>query len=464
MDDDTWRRWLRTGRDAVDAWNVPRFDLLHAFLESGRRFRLVLEDGRIDDMECGVDVGMGLGAVEGERTHFFSFAEPGSVLDELARSGEVLGLRPRESEPMEWQDPQERRMPIDRDIDAEPSPEKLRRVREADSTARARDDRIEGVRVRYTEKRRRMAVVDRAGWIRSEPQRYTSLVVEAIAVDGSRRERGHGRLAGYEGEEIFDRQSPAELAREAADRALTSLEAQPVEPGPKDVVIGPGFGGTIFHEACGHGFEADHIYQDVSQYSGRLGESVASEHVTFVDDGSIENQNGAFRFDDEGTPSSRTVLIRDGVMQNVLSDRKYAALLDREPTGNGRRQSFRHPILPRMTNTFIEAGDADPEAIVRETGDGIYAAHIGGGQVDPASGDFIFSITEGYRIENGRLTEPIRGAALVGNGPEVLNRIDAVGDDLELRPGVCGKGQWVPVTVGQPTLRVRDLTVGGEGE
>lgn len=462
MEDGPWTQWQSTARGAVADWNLPRFDLLHAFLEAGERFRLVLEDGRIEDMECGVDVGMGLQAVEGDRTHFFSFSDPESVSGELARSGEVLGLSPREAEPVDWQDPQERRMPVERDIDARPSSRKLERVREADAIARGRDDRIEQVRVRYTEKRRRVAVVDRAGWVRREPQRYTNFVVEAIAVDADRRERGSARHAAYAGEEIFDRRAPDDLAREAVDRALTSLEAEPVDPGPRDVVIGPGFGGTIFHEACGHGFEADHIYQDVSRYSQSMGDQVASENVTFVDDGSIENNNGSFCYDDEGTPSSRTVLIRDGVMQAVLSDRKYARLLERDPTGNGRRQSFRHPILPRMTNTFIEAGDADPEAILRETDGGIYAAHIGGGQVDPASGDFIFSITEGYRIENGRLAEPIRGAALVGNGPDVLKRIDAVGNDLELRPGVCGKGQWVPVTVGQPTLRVRDLTVGGQ--
>lgn len=460
----TRKPWESTARNAVSAWNGPRFDLLHAFLEYGERFHLVLEDGRIEDMECGVDAGMGLQAVEGERTHFFSFSDAESVAEELDRAREVLGAASGEAHPVDWRDPEERRMPVERDVDARPARRKLERVRAADAIARERDDRIEQVRVRYTEKRRRVTVLDREGWIRSEPQCYTNFAVEAIAVDGDRRERGSARHAAYAGEEILDQRPPEDLAREAVGRALTSLEADPVEPGPRDVVIGPGFGGTIFHEACGHGFEADHIYQDVSRYSDSMGEPVATENVTFVDDASIDNGNGSFRYDDEGTPSSRTVLIRDGVMREVLSDRKYARLLDRDPTGNGRRQSFRHPILPRMTNTFIEAGDADPEAILNDTGEGIYAAHIGGGQVDPASGDFIFSITEGYRIENGSLTEPIRGAALVGNGPDVLKRIDAVGDDLELRPGVCGKGQWVPVTVGQPTLRVRDLTVGGQTE
>jgi len=455
-------RWLSIARGAVEDCNVARFDLLQGFVERRERFQIVLEDGRIEDLESGCEVGLGLTAVEGERTHFYCFSDPDSVSEELRRSRDLLGIRPGEAGSISWGDPRERRMPIERPVDARPSESKLTRVRTADRTARDVDDRIEGVRVRYSESLRSIAVVDREGWIHAEPRCHTGFVVSAIAVEAGRRERGYGRLSGYRGEELFDEKSEEELAREAAEQALTALDADPVQPGPTDVVIAPGFGGTIFHEACGHGFEADHIYQDVSRYSDSMGERVAADGVTFVDDASLDNLNGAFRFDDEGTPASRSVLIREGTMEEVLSDRKYAGLLGRNPTGNGRRQSFHHPVLPRMTNTFIEAGEADPEAIVEDTPEGLYAAHIGGGQVDPASGDFIFSVTEGYRIENGTITEPVRDAALVGNGPDVLRRIDAVGDDLELQPGVCGKGQWVPVTVGQPTLRVRDLTVGGE--
>ncbi len=460
----SWETWIELGQRAVEKLNAPRFDVLQGFVEQRENFKIVLEDGTIDDLDTGRISGLGISAVEQQNTNFFCFSSPDECAEELDAVRGLLGLSGPSEATIPWQTPEERTIHIERDINGRPEEHKRDRVETADRVARERDGRIRQVRVNYSEKRRRIAVVDREGWIHVEPQRYTNFRVEAIAEESGRREKGYGRLAGYAGEELFEEKSPSELARDAADQALTALEAQTVSAGPSTVVIGPGFGGTIFHEACGHGFEADHIFEGVSRFSGRMGEKVASDRVTFVDDGSLKHRYGGFRFDDEGVPSRRNVLIRDGVMESVMSDRKYARLLENEPSGNGRRQSFQHPALPRMTNTFIENGEADPDEIVADTEDGIYAKHIGGGQVDPASGDFIFSVTEGYRIEDGTVTHPIRDAALVGNGPEALNRIDAVGDDLELKPGVCGKGQWVPVCVGQPTLRVRRLTVGGGGE
>lgn len=458
----SWDRWMELGRNACASLNHPRFDLLQVFLESRRKFKLIYEDGRIDDMDTGRLSGMGISAVEGQNTNYFCFSSLDEARDEIEVVQDLFNLRDSERSTPDWDAPEQRTMPIRDDISGTPEEPKLERVKRADEAARDLDSRIHQVRVSYLEKHRRIAVLDREGWIRTEPQRYTNFRVVAIGEQEGRREKGYGRLAGYIGEELFDQRTAEEVAREAAEQALTALEAEPVEPGPATVVIASGFGGTIFHEACGHGFEADHIYEDVSRYSDRMGESVASEQVTFVDDGSLDNEYGSYRFDDEGTPSKRNVLIKEGTMQGLMSDRKYARLLDIQPSGNGRRQSYRYPVLPRMTNTFIENGETDPESIIEDTEDGIYAAHIGGGQVDPASGDFIFSVTEGYRIEDGTITRPIRDAALVGNGPDVLNRIDAVGDDLELTPGVCGKGQWVPVSVGQPTLRVQELTVGGD--
>lgn len=454
-------RWLNLAKDSVSTLASPSFDRVQAFVEQKSSLSMVLEDGEMDQIESGLVSGVGLSADRGQNTNFFCFSSPSDCKDELDNLPDLLEVK-EPSESIGWEEPSTHRMPVQNTLDGEPHQSKADRLLEADNKARAFDDRIEQVRVTYSEKNRHIDVIDREGWIRSEPQQYVNFRVFAIASENGRRERGYSRLAGYQGEDLFQQKTPEEVATKAASRAITALKADPIAPGPKTVVIASGFGGTIFHEACGHGFEADHIYEDVSRYAGRMGDTVASDKVTFVDNGSLENKYGSFRIDDEGVPSQRNVLIRDGVMTGVMSDRKHADLLGRQPTGNGRRESFNYPVLPRMTNTYIEAGNSDAESIIESTEEGIYAAHIGGGQVDPASGDFIFSITEGYRIEHGKITTPIRDAALVGNGPDVLHRIDAVGDDLELRPGVCGKGQWVPVTVGQPTLRVRELTVGGQ--
>lgn len=453
--------WTNLAKRAVETLSPGDFGTLQAYVEDKSRLKINLEDGELDEVLTGRESGLALTAVDGRNTNFFCFAAPGQLERDLEDLPGLLDL-PGGTSDLDWESPGEYEMDVGSRLDVTPTEAKKERVLEADRRARAVDDRVQQVRVTYAEKTRSIDVVDRAGWIRSENQQFVNFNVLVIAGEAGQRERGHSRIAGYQGPEIFEEKGPREVAEEAAEQAVTALEAEPVEPGPRTVVIGPGFGGTIFHEACGHGFEADHVYEDVSRYAGRMGETVASEKVTFVDEGAIDSLSGSFRIDDEGTPSRRNVLIKDGVMEGLMTDRKYADLLDIEPTGNGRRQSFNYPVLPRMTNTYIEAGDADPDSIVEDTEEGIYAAHIGGGQVDPASGDFIFSVTEGYRIENGEITTPIRDAALVGNGPDVLNRIDAVGDDLDLQPGICGKGQWVPVSVGQPTLRVRELTVGGQ--
>ncbi len=454
--------WLNLGKDVVETLSGTHFNPLQSFVENRSRLNITLEDEKIDKIETGRVGGLGLTATRGQNTNYFCYSSLDEARNEQFELPGLLGVSGNGNE-VGWDNITEYTMPLESKLDVKPNEAKRDRVLEADRSARQYDDRVTQVRVKYSEKKRKIQIVDRKGWIRSEPQQYVNFRVVVVAQEDGRRERGLARVAGYHGkEELFDERDPSTIAEDAANQAVTALEAKPVQAGPKTVVIGPGFGGTIFHEACGHGFEADHIYEDVSRYTGKMGEQVASEKVTFVDDGSLDNQYGSFRIDDEGTLSNRNVLIKDGVMQGIMCDRKYANLLDVEPTGNGRRESFNYPVLPRMTNTFIESGSADPDSIINDTENGVYAPRIGGGQVDPASGDFIFSITEGYKIEDGSIASPIRDAALVGNGPDVLKRIDAVGDDLELRPGICGKGQWVPVSVGQPTLRVQELTVGGQ--
>jgi len=240
------------------------------------------------------------------------------------------------------------------------------------------------------------------------------------------------------------------------------LDAGEAPSGETVVVIGSG-GGVVFHEAVGHGLEADGIERKTSFYTGKVGSRVGSKHITLVDDGSVPNLRGSFDFDDEGTLSGRSVLIEDGILKGYMYDLWTAWKLGAEPTGNGRRESYMHYPLVRMTNTFIVPGKTAPEEIIASTPRGIYARHLGGGEVDTATGNFTFGVREAYRIENGRLTSPVRGATLVGNGPEILKRIDMVGDDLAFWPGTCGKGQWVPVTSGAPTLRISSITVGGRG-
>ena len=425
------------------------------YLEEREQLSVSLDEGEIDEVDCRRNRGAGVTGTAGERTEHYCFTTPGSLREEFD-PGPVRGdsFSPEDKD----------RMNIKIRPDFKPSTLKIEKLKEADQAARNAGEQIEQVKINYRERRRLVTIFRRNKKPLREERIYLSFRATATAVGEERRERGFASAAGYCGEELFEENSPAEVAEKAARRALISLQARPVAPGSKTVVIAPGFGGTIFHEACGHGFEADHLYEDASVYRGKMGEKVASEAVNFVDDASLPNLNGSYAVDDEGEEGQRNVLINEGVMEGYLADKKYGELLGGGSTGSGRRESFREPVLPRMSNTYIEAGEARPEAIVESTENGIYAAHIGGGQVDPASGDFIFSADEAYLIEDGRITTPVRDVALVGNGPEVLKRVDAVGNDLEFAPGSCGKGQWVPVCVGQPSLRVRELRIGGDSD
>jgi TldD protein len=293
------------------------------------------------------------------------------------------------------------------------------------------------------------------------------LNVQVIAADaaGQRREIAFQGMGGrYELERLFDPAAWKPLVDETVRIALLNLEAVPCPAGTLDVVLGPGWPGILLHEAIGHGLEGDFNRKKTSAFADRLGQRVAAPGVTVVDDGTLPGRRGSLNVDDEGTPSQRTVLIEDGVLVGYLQDRLNARLMGMRPTGNGRRESYAHLPMPRMTNTFMLAGEEDPEAIVRSVASGIYAVSFGGGQVDITSGKFVFSANEAYRIEDGRIGAPLKGATLIGNGPDVLTRVSRIGSDLALDDGVgtCGKdGQSVPVGVGLPTLRIDGLTVGG---
>ena len=290
----------------------------------------------------------------------------------------------------------------------------------------------------------------------------TRFTVHCVAKGDSGMQTGlesPGRSVGFE---LFDELDVEETARTAARRALALLTAVPAPAGRLAVVLERGAGGVLFHEACGHGLEADLVGKDASVFRGRVGERVAAENVTLVDDGTYPREWGTYAVDDEGTPARRNVLIEDGVLTDYMWDYFRAHKEGRSPSGNARRETYQHLPMPRMTNTFLLAGNEDPEEIIRATDRGVYCARLGGGQVNTATGDFVFGVTEGYLIEHGEITEPIRAAQLIGNGPETLRQIDLVGSDFDTWTGICGKnGQGVPVSAGQPTLRVRELTVGG---
>jgi TldD protein len=345
------------------------------------------------------------------------------------------------------------------------SVEKARKVQmlaRADDAARAEGDAIRQVSASYADSRRRILVANSDGLLAEDDQVRTRFFVQTVAVADTGMQTGMEAPGHTVGFELFDDVDPEEVARISARRALTMLRARPAPTGKLPVVLKKGAGGVLFHEACGHGLEADLVAKDASVFRGRAGEQVASQLVTLVDDGTLAREWGAYAIDDEGAPARHNVLIQDGVLTDYMWDLIRARKEGREQSGNGRRETYQHLPMVRMTNTYLLAGEDDPEEIVRQTPYGIYCAQLGGGQVNTATGDFVFGMTEAYLIENGEITEPVRAANLIGNGPETLRHVDAIGTDFGTWPGTCGKfGQGVPVSAGQPTLRVSELTIGG---
>jgi TldD protein len=310
-----------------------------------------------------------------------------------------------------------------------------------------------------------MLIATANGWTVGDIRPLTRMGVTVIAEDGGKREiAGHGGGGRVTFDFFLEEERWKRWAREAARLAILKLGAVDAPAGTMPVVLGPGWPGILLHEAVGHGLEGDFNRKGTSAFSGRLGQKVASDLVTVVDDGTIANRRGSLNVDDEGTPTGRNVLIENGVLRGYLQDKLNARLMGMEPTGSGRRESYAHPPLPRMTNTFMLAGTDDPGEIVRSVQNGLYAVSFGGGQVDITSGKFVFSASEAYLIENGEITKPVKGATLIGHGPDALTRVSRVGHDLKLDDGVgtCGKdGQSVPVGVGLPTIRIDAMTVGG---
>lgn len=343
--------------------------------------------------------------------------------------------------------------------------EKLELVMRADRAARASDPRIRQVRVSFGDQARHVLIAGSDGRVLTDFQPLVRLGVSTIAQDNGRLQSGSSGGGGRVGLEFFQgERAPEYFAREAARQAIIQLDAREAPAGEMEVVLGPGWPGILLHEAIGHGLEADFNRKGISAFSGRMGERVASELCTVVDDGTLRERRGSLNVDDEGEPTQKTVLIENGVLRGYLQDKLSAKLMKTTRTGNGRRESYEHIPMPRMTNTYMLAGSEDPQDIIRSVQRGLYAVYFGGGQVDITNGKFVFSASEAYLIEDGKVTAPVKGATLIGDGPTVLTRVTAVGNDLKLDPGIgtCGKeGQSVPVGVGIPTIKVSRLTVGG---
>jgi len=353
-------------------------------------------------------------------------------------------------------------IPMEVPLDKVSDDEKISVIRSIHDTAFSYSPEIKTVRVSYSETLRYIKVINSEGIFVSDFQPILYIRVDTVAERAGERASGHKRAAINGGFELFDRINPDELGRAASKQAKILLTARDTPAGEFPVVIEKGWGGVLFHEAVGHGLEGDTVAEGSSYYAGRLGETVASPLVTLVDDGTLKNARGSFNFDDEGTPSQYTVLIEKGRLIGFMTHIMSAKKLGLKRTGNGRRESYRYPPLVRMRNTYILPGDAAPEDVLKSTKKGVYCREFTGGAVDSTSGNFTFTVREGWWIENGKLTYPLKGVTIIGNGPEALKRIDMVARDFDYGPGTCGKGQWVPVTTGEPTLRISKITVGGQ--
>ena len=435
------------------------------FVEDRRGTAASLDDGRVEELSSGRDRGAGVRVVVGETTgyaHTADLSERGllaaaEAAAAVAREGgggsKVVALDAR---------------PVDRHGTIEVFPEDVAKARKiellerADQAARAAGGAVSQVSAHYADSRRRILVASTDGSLVTDDQVRSRIFVTCVAVGDTGMQTGYESKAFTVGFEMFDFVDVEEVAATAARRALVKLSARPAPSGELPVVLAAGSGGILFHEACGHGLEADHIVKDASVYVGQVGRQVASPLVTLVDDGTVSREWGTVSVDDEGRPSQRNVLIEGGELTDYMWDFLRARKEGRASSGNGRRQSYRHLPMVRMTNTFLLDGSEDPAEVVAQTPRGIYVAQLGGGQVNTTTGDFVFGTSEAYLIEDGKVTEPLRDANLIGNGPEVLRRIDVVADDFAMVPGTCGKdGQSVPVGCGQPTLRVSAMTVGG---
>lgn len=442
-------------------------DFAEVYLEKRIADTVRIEEQLVRESSRGVLAGAGIRAILGDKIGYayadgldaLSMVEAAGIAGEIATAGKA-------SEPValaraEVATPHSSTRIFPLDVQAE---KKVAMAFSADASCREYDTRITQAMVTLLDHDKHILIANSEGTYVSDRQILTTLRVVSIAESNGGRQRGFRSLSGRSGYELFEKESPEEVAADASRQAIILLDAQDAPAGSMVVVLGNGRGGVLLHEAIGHGFEGDFIRKKTSLFTGRIGEKVAVEGCTIVDDGTIPNARGSINIDDEGTPGERTVLIENGILKGFIYDKLNARLMGTVSTGNGRRQAYKFMPVPRQTNTLMLPGEAAPEEIIASVDKGLYAKNIGGGQVDIASGNFVFEVTEGYLIEAGKVGAPVRGANLIGNGAKVLKKIEMIGSDftLEAGGGTCGKrGQAVPVMDGIPTIKISDITVGG---
>lgn len=446
--------------------NLAGVDLADLYFESSRAESWSLEDGIVKEGAHSIDQGVGVRAVSGEKTGFAysdelalpALQDAAAAARAITRQGQSrqVALLSGANLPMRYSDSDP--------IDGLPVEEKLELMRRLDRRLRDADPRVEEVSVSLSGKHSNIMILGTDGTFGADVRPLVRLNVSVIIEDKGRRESASFGGGGRFGFEHFLGDEGEKIADEALRQALVNIRAKSAPAGEMDVVLGPGWPGILLHEAIGHGLEGDFNRKGTSAFAGRIGEKVASEQCTVVDDATLADRRGSLAIDDEGIEGQNTVLIENGILRGYLQDKHNAKLMGVAPTGNGRRQSYSHRPMPRMTNTYMLNGNYEHDEIISGVKNGLYAVSFGGGQVDITNGKFVFSASEAYLIEDGKITHPVKGATLIGNGPDVLTRVSMVGNDLALDNGVgtCGKqGQSVPVGVGQPTLRIDGLTVGG---
>ncbi len=441
-------------------------EFAEVFIERSSPLLIVCEDDRIEKVISGADYGAGVRVIFGQRTAYAYTNElTTEALTELAGAVSQAAAGPSATDIV--MNFVRKRPSLDFVIKKPPegvdASAKVDLVRTANAVARSIDSRIRQVMVTYRENRQDVTVVNSEGLIAEDERRYLTAVAHVVAADNEIIQTGYEPVGGLIGMELFEESPLERTAETAARRAVSMLSARKAPAGRMPVVLSSEAGGTMIHEAVGHGLEADLAQTGLSVYSGKIGRQIASPLVTVLDDSTLPGRRGSFRFDDEGADAQRTVLVYKGILKTFMYDRLTAMKDGARSTGNGRRESYKHRPIPRMTNTMIATGESRPEDILRATSKGLFVKKMGGGQVNTVNGDFVFEVSEGYLIENGKVGEPVRGATLTGSGPKVLMTIDMVGSDLGFSIGTCGKdGQGLPVSDAQPTLRIPEITVGGE--
>ena len=445
-------------------------DLADLYFQSNRFESWSLEDGIIKNGTYSIEQGVGVRMVVGEQTGFaYSDEISFDALTASAKAAAGIGKAGQTGRVQAWQAKDSKKVKalyqMDNPLASMTEDEKIALLNLADKEARAASPYVQQVIANIAGVHEHILIADNEGNLSADIRPLVRMNITVVVEKEGKRESGGTGGGGRFGFDYFTQANRIrDYAQEAVRLALVNLDAVAAPAGSQTVVLGSGWPGVLLHEAIGHGLEGDFNRKGTSAFSGRIGEKVASNGVTVVDDGTLENRRGSLNIDDEGTPTNCTTLIEDGVLKGYMQDKLNAKLMGEQSTGNGRRESYAHLPMPRMTNTYMLAGKEDPQEIIASVKNGLYAVNFGGGQVDITSGKFVFSASEAYLIENGKVTRPVKGATLIGNGPDVLTKVSMIGNDLALDQGVgvCGKaGQSVPVGVGQPTLKIDGLTVGG---